>query len=130
MIPWKIIEELRASPTCTVPIAGAALGNLKRGPAYQAAKDGTLGVDTFWIGGKLRVATIDVLRKLKLDDADMDNAGPAKTESQVEPPPPITPEPALRRSRKTMISAAAPLPQSEVAARKPRKAREKESAIA
>jgi hypothetical protein len=49
---WEIINELKKSPSCSVPFAGAALGELKRGASYVAAKNGTLGVDTFWAGGK------------------------------------------------------------------------------
>jgi hypothetical protein len=49
----EIIVELRARASQTVPFAGDALGDLKRGAAYAAAKDGTLGVETFWFRRKV-----------------------------------------------------------------------------
>ena len=62
----EIIAKLRAKPTQDVPFTGMALGDLKRGAAYQAAEDGTLGVDTFWVGGKRRAASIDIAEDLGL----------------------------------------------------------------
>lgn len=43
----EIIAELRVRGTQSVPFTGKALGDLQRGASYQAAKDGTLGVDVF-----------------------------------------------------------------------------------
>ena len=68
----KIIAELKQSPTCSVPLAGAALANMTRNTAYEAAKNGTLGVPTFWAGGKLRVPSIAVLQRLGLVEAAED----------------------------------------------------------
>ena len=78
----EIIAKLRAKPTQDVPFTGMALGDLKRGAAYQAAEDGTLGVDTFWVGGKRRAASIDIARRLGIEDAVA-----AKANQQVEAPP-------------------------------------------
>jgi hypothetical protein len=65
---WDIIRELRSKPTCSVPLAGRALGDLSRNPSYLAAQAGTLGVTILEIGGKKRVPSIEVLRLLGLDD--------------------------------------------------------------
>jgi hypothetical protein len=64
----EIITELRARPSQTVPFAGEALGSLQRGASYAAGKNGTLGVPVFWSGGKLRTASIDIARRLGVED--------------------------------------------------------------
>jgi hypothetical protein len=78
----EVIVELRARATQSVPFAGMAIGELKRGPAYQAAKTETLGVPVFWSGGKLRTASIDIARRLGVED----KVTPAKTDQQAAEP--------------------------------------------
>ena len=63
-----IIAELREKPTVSVPTAGKALGDLSRNASYDAAKNRTLGVTVIKVGGKKRVPSIAVLRKLGLAD--------------------------------------------------------------
>jgi hypothetical protein len=63
-----ILAELRSKPTVSVPTAGKALGDLSKNASYDAANKGTLGVEVFEAGGKKRVASIHVLRKLGLAD--------------------------------------------------------------
>ena len=66
----KIIAELRSKPSVSVPTAGKALADLSKNASYVAAKAGKLGVPVFKTGGKVRVPSIAVLRKLGLvDDA-------------------------------------------------------------
>jgi hypothetical protein len=103
----EILNELRTKPTTSVPNTGKVLGDIGPNPSYEAAKNGTLGVPTFWVGGKLRVASIDVLRKLGLED----EADFAEVEQQTEqlaevPSPPATcaPQP---RTRKAPVTGAA-----------------------
>lgn len=79
---WKIIAELKQSPSCSVPTAGAALANMTRNTACVAAKNGTLGVPTFWAGGKLRVPSFAVLQKLGLAEP-VEDAG----QQAIEAPP-------------------------------------------
>jgi hypothetical protein len=62
----KILAELKRKPTVSVPTAGAALGDLSRNGAYEAARNNTLGVPVMQVGGKKRVPSIAVLRKLGL----------------------------------------------------------------
>jgi hypothetical protein len=76
----EIIVELRARPSQTVPFAGDALGSLKRGASYAAAKTNSLGVPVFWSGGKLRTASIDIARRLGVED----KVAPVKTHQQAE----------------------------------------------
>jgi hypothetical protein len=83
----EIITALRARATQTVPFTGMALGDLKRGASYAAAQDGTLGVETFWVGGKLRTASIDILRRLGVED----EPAPAKINQPAETTPPVAP---------------------------------------
>jgi hypothetical protein len=63
-----ILAELRSKPTVSVPTAGKALGDLNRNSAYDAANKGRLGVPVIEVGGKKRVPSIAVLRKLGLAD--------------------------------------------------------------
>jgi hypothetical protein len=98
----EIIVELRARASQTVPFAGDALGDLKRGAAYAAAKDGTLGVETFWSGGKLRTASIDIARRLGVEDAVT-----AKNDKPVEAPAPASPASAPQiTTRKASVRQA------------------------
>ena len=102
----EITAELRARATQSVPFTGEALGGTKRGAAYAAAAAGTLGVPVFWSGGKLRTASIDIARRLGIEDA----VAPVKNEQQVTPASPLaaatpaiqsaTRQPAPARSRK------------------------------
>ena len=64
----EILAELRSKPTTSVPNAGKVLGDLSKNAAYDAARAGTLGVPTFWAGGKLRVPSLAVLQRLGLAD--------------------------------------------------------------
>lgn len=77
----EIIAGLRARASQTVPWTGEAVGELKRGASYAAAKENTLGVDTFWVGGKLRTASIDIARLLKIEDVV---TAPATTDQPAE----------------------------------------------
>jgi hypothetical protein len=64
---WRdISRKLQTQPTVSVPEAGFALADLSRNASYDAAKNGTLGVPVLTIGGKLRVPSIAVLRRLGL----------------------------------------------------------------
>jgi hypothetical protein len=71
MTMQEIIAELRSNTTVSVPFAGKALGDLSKNVSYDAAKKGTLGVEVFSAGGKLRVASITVLRKLGLEPPEI-----------------------------------------------------------
>jgi hypothetical protein len=64
----EILAELRSNPSVSVPTAGKALADLSRNASYGAAIDGTLGVPVIEVGGKKRVPSRAVLRKLELDD--------------------------------------------------------------
>jgi hypothetical protein len=64
----EILAELRSKPTVSVPTAGKALGDLSKNASYDAAIKGTLGVPVIEAGGKKRVPSIAVLRKLGFDD--------------------------------------------------------------
>jgi hypothetical protein len=68
MLMREILAELRSKPTVSVPTAGKALGDLSKNASYDAANKGTLGVPVFEAGGKKRVPSIAVLRKLGLAD--------------------------------------------------------------
>jgi hypothetical protein len=68
MTMLEILAELRSKPTVSVPTAGKALADLNRNSSYDAASKGTLGVPVLKIGGKKRVPSIAVLRKLGLAD--------------------------------------------------------------
>ena len=62
---WKqILAELKSSPTVSVPTAGRALADLSENAAYRAAANNKLGVPVLDVGGKKRVPSIAVLRKL------------------------------------------------------------------
>jgi hypothetical protein len=66
---WKeILAELKSQPTVSVPTAGKALADLSANAAYRAAQRNALGVQILNIGGKKRVASVAVLRKLGLID--------------------------------------------------------------
>ena len=121
----EILAELRTKPTTNVPNTGKILGDLKPNASYQAAKDKKLGVEVFWIGGKLRCRSIEVLRVLGLEN----EAEFANTEEQAEataPPTAADPQPTTRKA--PAREASAPRPQRE--ARNPDKPRTKEKAHA
>jgi hypothetical protein len=82
----EIAAQLMAEPSQDVPFAGMALGGVKKGAAYQAAEDGTLGVPTYWVGGQRRVASIAIARVLGIDLGD---AVAAKIEQPAEATPAI-----------------------------------------
>jgi hypothetical protein len=65
---WEdVLAELRSKPTCSIPLAGQALGDLSPNASYEAAAAGLLGVPIMEIGGKKkRVPSIAVLKKLGL----------------------------------------------------------------
>jgi hypothetical protein len=88
----EILDEIRTKPTTSVPKTGKVLGELGANPSYDAAKNGTLGVPTFWVGGKLRVRSIDVLRKLGLEGearfANAQQGGPLPSPATLESTPP------------------------------------------
>jgi hypothetical protein len=65
-----ILTELKSKPTVSVPFAGRALGDLSRNGSYEAARTGKLGVPVFDVGGKKRVPSIAVLRKLGLESGE------------------------------------------------------------
>jgi hypothetical protein len=64
----EILAELRSKPTVSVPTAGKALADLSKNASYDAAKSGKLGVPILEVGGKKRVPSIAVLRRLGLAD--------------------------------------------------------------
>ena len=125
----EIIAELRARATQSVPFTGEALGGLQRGASYAAAKTETLGVPTFWSGGKLRSASIDIARRLGVEDAVV----PAKNDQHAKTTPLLaaatpaiqlaaTPKPAPARSRKS------PAPQAAASRSRKTQVREREAA--
>ena len=64
---WKtILAKLKSQPTVSIPEAGRALADLSENASYRAAKNNKLGVEVFEVGGKKRVASADVLKKLGL----------------------------------------------------------------
>jgi hypothetical protein len=104
----EAIAALRARTSQTVPFAGDALGDLQRGASYAAAKAGTLGVPVFWSGGKLRTASIDIARRLGVEDAVTAPATtnqPSETTAPVAVPviPLATPKSAPAKSRKASL---------------------------
>ena len=67
MSSWKeILAKLKSQPTVSVPDAGKALADLSPNAAYRAAKSDSLGVPVMKVGGRKRVTSIAVLRKLGL----------------------------------------------------------------
>lgn len=81
----EVIAAPRAEPTQSVPFTGRVLGRLQRGASYTAGKNGTLGVPVFWSGGKLRTASLDIARRLGVEDA----VAPAKNEQQAKTTAPL-----------------------------------------
>jgi hypothetical protein len=63
-----ILRRLYTSVTVDIPSAGAALANMARNPAYDAAANGTLGVPVIEVGGKKRVSSVAILRRLDLPE--------------------------------------------------------------
>jgi hypothetical protein len=69
---WQdVLNQLRTNPTVSVPVAGFALAGLSKNAAYGAVegeKDKKIGgVPVMKVGGKLRVASIAVLRQLGIE---------------------------------------------------------------
>jgi hypothetical protein len=105
----EILNELRTKPSTTVPNTGKVLGDLGPNPSYEAAKNGTLGVPTFWVGGKIRVASIDVLRKLGLEDeaAFADAEQQTKTTAAAAAAPASAPQLVKRKSNRQATAKTA-----------------------
>jgi hypothetical protein len=61
------LAKLRAHPSVAIPVAGRALANLGINASYGAAQDGKLGVPVFETGGRKRVPSIAVLKRLGID---------------------------------------------------------------
>jgi hypothetical protein len=111
----EVIAALRAEPTQSVPFTGRVLGGLQRGASYQAAKTNSLGVEVFWSGGKLRTASIDIARRLGVEDA----VAPAKDDEQRAKPTPVAAAPvAPLAAPKSALAARKPPAPKAVAARK------------
>jgi hypothetical protein len=64
----EALAEVRSKPSVSVPTAGKALAELSKNASYDAATAGKLGVPVIVVGGKKRVPSIAVLRKLGLAD--------------------------------------------------------------
>ena len=129
MLFSKIIAELKESPTCSVPLAGAALANMTRNTAYEAAKNGTLGVPTFWAGGKLRVPSIAVLQRLGLVEAAAEDASQQATEAPALPA--ARERPAQRRKTPAKLQPKSPLgPKSRTSANRKGLNRDPSAALA
>jgi hypothetical protein len=62
----EMLAQLRSELTVDIPFAGWVLGQLSQNAAYEAARAGKLGVPVFEVGGRKRVASSDVLRRLGL----------------------------------------------------------------
>jgi hypothetical protein len=133
----EILNDLRTKPSATVPDTGKILAGKSANASYEAARNKKLGVDTFWVGGQLRTASIDVLRKLGLEheakftEAGQQASAPALP-SAVKPAPARPrkpPAPKVIAARKTPArEPSASHPQRREAARKPNKQRETEIA--
>jgi hypothetical protein len=115
----EIIAKLRAKPSQDVPFTGMVLGGIQKGASYTAAKNGTLGVPTFWVGGKLRTSSLDILKRLGVEPE-----APAKTNRPAETTPSLAAAaPAVQLAAAAPKSVPAqsrkpPAPKA-VAARKP-----------
>jgi hypothetical protein len=83
----SVLKELTSKVSVSVPTAGFALGELGRGASYAAAKEGTLGVPVYEVGGQLRVPSLAVLQKLGLAETSPVMEG-TKTASSTETSPP------------------------------------------
>jgi hypothetical protein len=53
----EILNDLRTKPSATVPDTGKVLAGKSANASYEAARNKTLGVDTFWVGGQLTWTT-------------------------------------------------------------------------
>jgi hypothetical protein len=127
----EILNDLRTKPTANVPDTGKILAGKSANASYEAAKNKTLGVDTFWVGGQLRTASLAVLRKLGLEhEAKFTEAGQQADEPPMETATPaiqLAAQPAPARSRKP----PAPEPASKPPTRKVAgMRRERQSALA
>jgi hypothetical protein len=58
------VRELRRNVSVSVPFTGKVLADLTPNASYLAAKRGELGVPTFKVGKRVRVASMLVLEKL------------------------------------------------------------------
>ena len=62
----RVIQKIKAQPTCDVEEAALVLG-ISRGLAYAQAREGSLaGVPVLRIGSRLRVVTMPLLERLGL----------------------------------------------------------------
>ena len=73
--PWTL-AELRAQPTITVEVAGAALG-IERSSAYTAVRRGE--IPSLRVGRRLVVPTVPLLRMLGADGPPLPLSGDAQT---------------------------------------------------
>jgi len=134
----EIIAGLRARASQTVPWTGEAIGELKRGASYIAGKNGTLGVPVYQSGGKLRTASIDIARRLGVEDAVV--APTANQPAEITAPPltiaaPVIPSaapksaPAARKppAPKTVAARKAPAPEAAAPRQARRQARSPEA---
>ena len=72
---WReILKELRSNATVSVPTAGHALAGLTPKAAYAVAQRGALGVPVLSVGGKKRVPSMAVLKKLGLVEGSENEA--------------------------------------------------------
>lgn len=65
----EILAELKNSPTVDIPTAGQALAGLSRSGSYIVAKEGRFPVPVIEVGGRRRVASMEILRKLALEES-------------------------------------------------------------
>jgi hypothetical protein len=102
----EIIAKLRSTPSQDIPFTGMVLGGVKKGAAYTAAEAGVLGVDTFWVGGKRRAASIAIARVLGLE---AEVTAPMMTEEPETPAASVTPlavAPAPTKTRAPLVGKA------------------------
>jgi hypothetical protein len=116
----EIIVELRARASQSVPFAGMVLGDLQRGASYTAARTKNLGVPVFWSGGKLRTASLDIARRLGVEDA---------VTGKLKPQAEAAPKPIQVQSRKTVVPITKTTPARKSAA-PDKSSKSKEHAIA
>jgi hypothetical protein len=107
----EAIRVLRQNGTVSVPLVGWILAGLTPNAAYEAAKRGALGVPTFKVGKRIRVASALVLARLGIEPPEF---GPQ------EDAPPAAPEPVARQGsgRGQHAGSARPLQTKAAAARR------------
>jgi hypothetical protein len=124
----EILNDLRTKPSANVPDTGKILAGKSANASYEAARNKTLGVDTFWVGGQLRTASIDVLRKLGLEhEAKFTEAG-QHADAPALPSAALEPAPARPRKATPVREAATPRVKRAVPAAKPNKSKHQEAA--